>query len=54
MWIFDLLHHHYVLQFDVQKLVYALEGSAYAHVVFELDRDLVVYECFEEAAQREG
>jgi hypothetical protein len=49
--IFDLLEHLDVVELDVEVLVDALEDAADLDVVFELDRDLVVDEGFEEAGR---
>lgn len=47
--VLELLDHLNVLELDIEILVDALEDAADADVVFELDRDLVVDEGFEEA-----
>ena len=49
MRVLDLLEHLDVVELDVEVLVDALEDAADLDVVFELDRDLVVDEGFEEA-----
>jgi hypothetical protein len=49
MRILDLIHDRHILQLDIQELVHAFEGTADGDVIFELDGDLCVDECFEEA-----
>ena len=49
MRILELLDHRDVVELDVEVLVDALKDAADLDVVFELDRDLMVDECFEEA-----
>jgi hypothetical protein len=49
MRVLDLLDDLDVVELDVEVLVDALEDATDLDVVFELDRDLVVDERFEEA-----
>lgn len=51
MRILELLDHRDVVELDVEVLVDALEDAADLDVVFELDRDLMVDERFEEALE---
>ncbi len=50
MRILQLLHHLYIIEFDVEELIDGLECAADGDVVLELDGDFVVDEGFEEAA----
>jgi hypothetical protein len=50
MWVLHLFHHRNVVQLDVEVLVHALQRSAHGDVVLELDGDLMVHQCLEEAA----
>lgn len=50
MRVLQLLHDRYVIQLNVEVLVYALERSLELDVVFELHRDFMVNEGFEETA----
>ena len=45
-----LVHRFSIVQFDVQVLIYALQGSAYLDLVLEFDGDLVLNERFEETS----
>lgn len=49
MGVLELLDDLDVVELDIEVLVDALEDAADLDVVFELDRDLVVDEGFEEA-----
>ena len=49
MRVLELLDDLDVVELDIEVLVDALEDAADLDVVFELDRDLVVDEGFEEA-----
>lgn len=49
MWVFQFFNDRDVVQFDVEKLVDALERSAYRDIVLQFDRDFVVHERLEEA-----
>lgn len=48
MRVLQLLHDRNVIQLNVEVLVYALERSLELDVVFELHRDFMVNEGFEE------
>lgn len=50
MRVLQLLHDRNVIQLNVEVLVYALERSFELDVVFELHRDFMVNEGFEETA----
>jgi hypothetical protein len=50
MWVLHLFHHRNVVQLDVEILIHALQRSAHRDVVLELDGDLMVDQCLEEAA----
>lgn len=50
MWVLHLLHDRNVVQLDVEVLVHALQRAAHRDIVLELDRDLMVDQCLEEAA----
>lgn len=49
MRIIPLLNNSDIIEFDVQKLIDGLEGSANGEVVFEFDGYFVVDESLEEA-----
>lgn len=51
MRILQLVHHSDSVELDVQVLVDTLECAADRNVVLELDRDLGVHQCLEEAAR---
>jgi hypothetical protein len=53
MRILQLIHHRYILQFNSQELIHALEGPPDRDVVLELDGDFVVDEGFEETTSAE-
>ena len=48
--VLHLLDHRDVVQLDVEVLVHALQRAAHGDVVLELDGDLMVHQCLEEAA----
>ena len=50
VWVLHLFHHRNVVQLDVEVLVHALQRAAHRDVVLELDGDLMVHQCLEEAA----
>ena len=50
MRVLHLFHHRNVVQLDVEVLVHALQRAAHRDVVLELDGDLMVHQCLEEAA----
>jgi len=50
MWVFQLFHHRDIIQLDVEVLVHALQRAANRDIVLELDGDLMVHKCLEEAA----
>lgn len=47
--VLEVVLHRDLLELDVQVLVDGLEGAGDFDVIFELDRDLLVDEGFEEA-----
>jgi len=49
MWVLHLFHHRNVVQLDVEILVDALQRATDRDVVLELDGDLMVHQCLEEA-----
>ena len=49
MRIFELFHHLYIIELDVEVLVDRFQGSTDLYVVLELDGDFVVDQCLEEA-----
>lgn len=49
MWVLHLFHHRDIVQLNVEVLVNALQRAAHRDVVLELDGDLMVHQCFEEA-----
>ena len=51
MGILDFFDHGDVVQFDVQVLIDALESATDGDVVFELHRDLMAHQGFEEAEE---
>jgi hypothetical protein len=51
MWVFILLHNSNVIEFDVEKLVNGFEDSLDSKVVFELHRDFLVDQRFEEGVE---
>ena len=50
MWVLHLFHHRNIVQLDVEVLVHAFQSAAHRNVVLELDGDLMVHQCLEEAA----
>ena len=50
MRVLHLFHHRNVVQLDVEVLVHALQRAAHRDIVLELDGDLMVHQCLEEAA----
>ena len=50
MWVLHLFYDRNVVQLDVEVLVDALQRAAHRDVVLELDGDLMVHQCLEEAA----
>ena len=50
MRVLHLVDNAYVVQFDVQKLIHALQRSLDGDVVLQLNGDLMVDEGFEEAS----
>jgi hypothetical protein len=52
MRIFQLLHHLYIIEFNIEVLVDRFQGSANLDIVLELDGDFVVDQGLEEAICR--
>lgn len=50
MWVLHLFDYRNIVQLDVEVLVHALQRAAHRDVVLELDGDLMVHQCLEEAA----
>jgi hypothetical protein len=50
MWVLHLFHDRNIVQLDIEVLVHALQRAAHRDVVLELDGDLMVHQCLEEAA----
>lgn len=48
MWIFQLLHHLYIIKLDIEVLIDRFQGPANLDIVFELDGDFVVDQGLEE------
>ncbi len=49
MRILQLFHHLYIIELDVEVLIDRFKSSPYLNIVLELDGDLVVDQCLEEA-----
>jgi len=49
MWVLEFIDDGYILQLDVQKLIYAFQGAFYGHIILELDGNFVIDKGFEEA-----
>ena len=45
MRVFELIHHSYVIEFDVQVLIHALQCPSNRNIVLQFDRDFVVHWC---------
>ena len=53
MWIFELLHDLYVIEFYIEKLVDGFESSTDGDVIFQLDGNFVIDQRLEEAVERQ-
>lgn len=51
VWVFQLVQHHHVVEFDVQVLVDRFQRAPDTDVVLELDCHGLLGECFEEAVE---
>lgn len=49
VWILQLLHHLYIIEFDIEILVHRLQGPADLYIVLELDCYFVIDQGFEKA-----
>jgi hypothetical protein len=49
VWVFQLLHHRYVIELDIEILIDRFQRSADLDIVLELDGDFVVDQGLEEA-----